>query len=101
MQAERKNVMAKKKKPPAKRRAKSKKSAPKQNPIGDHITRLAKAHKDGAIRGVLTITLGPNINASNLQWAGETPAEEMIGPINIAERLFIDTILNRMKQQQQ
>ncbi len=96
--------MAKKKKS-AKRRPKSKKpaaAAPQQSqdPIGDLIKRLSKKNKNGEIRGILTITLGTDVNSSNLQWAGQTPAEEMIGPITIAERLYIDTILDRMKRAQ-
>lgn len=93
--------MAKKKKS-AKRRTKSKKPAgPKQDPIGDLLKRLSKTHKKGGIRGILTITLGPDINSSNLQWGGQTPSEEMIGPLTIAQRLYVDGIINRMNQRQQ
>lgn len=93
--------MAKKKKI-KKRRAKSKKpSAPEGDGIGDLLKRLSKAHKKGEIRGILTITLGEKINSSNLQWGGQTQAEEMIGAITVAKRLYVDSIISRMSQQKQ
>lgn len=93
--------MAKKKKS-AKRRAKGKKptaATAQQDPaISDLLKRLTKAHKKGSIRGILTIALGPEINSSSLQWAGQTAPAEMMGPISIVKQIYVNSMIDQVKQ---
>ena len=78
----------------------SKKQKQVEDLVGDFLKDLTKQAKMGNIRGLLTIVIAQEPEKSHIRWAGQVAPGEVMLPIAMAQRIFVDRALDPGRQQQ-